>query len=72
MAEIQAPEGQPKPVKHIGRLAKVIRRIRGHLKSAVSYAGEKDLYSAWKKITQRPQIYLEKLTPASQKESFDR
>src|SRR3989344_98606 len=74
MDDVQAPEGQPKPVKHIGSAVRVIKRIRGHLKSAVSYAGTRTLMDAQKKIAEAPWLYVNKipLTEAAKKESFDR
>ena len=75
MDDVQAPEGQPRPVKYIeGGVAKVIRRIRGHLKSAVSYAGTKSLIDAQKKMVDTPWLYVNRrpLTEAAKKESFDR
>ena len=68
----QAAEGQETKVPHVGSLAKVIKSIRQHLQSAVSYAGEETLLNAHKKIAQDPLKYFERLTEASKKESFDR
>lgn len=65
-------EGQSVKVPYVGSIISVINRISGHLRSAVSYAGEKTLYDAHKKIAQNPQDFLIRLSAASQKESFDR
>lgn len=65
-------EGQSLRAPYVGSVIDIIKRIRGHLQSAVSYAGEKTLYNAHKKISQNPEDYLTRLTPASQKESFER
>lgn len=68
----QAAEGQETKVPHVGSLAKVIKSIRQHLQSAVSYAGEEALLDAHKKVAQAPMKYFERLTEASKRESFDR
>ena len=65
-------EGQSVKVPYVGSVVGVISRISGHLRSAVSYAGEKTLYDAHKKIAQNPEDFLIRLSVASQKESFDR
>lgn len=68
----QAQEGQSVVVPYVGSVTEVIKRIKDHLRSAVSYAGEKDLYGAHKKVSSNPTDYLIKLTEASRKESFER
>ena len=68
----QAQEGQSVTVPYVGSVTDVIKRIKDHLRSAVSYAGEKDLYGAHKKVSSNPADYLVKLTEASRKESFER
>lgn len=68
----QAQEGQSITVPYVGSVTEIIKRIKDHLRSAVSYAGEKDLYSAHEKISSNPSDYLIKLSEASKKESFDR
>ena len=68
----QAQEGQSLTVPYVGSVTEVIKRIKDHLRSAVSYAGEKDLYSAHKKVSASPADYLIKLTESSRKESFER
>ena len=68
----QAQEGQSVTVPYVGSVTEVIKRIKDHLRSAVSYAGEKDLYGAHKKVSSSPGDYLVKLTEASRKESFER
>lgn len=65
-------EGQSVKVPYVGSVVGVINRISGHLRSAVSYAGEKTLYDAHKKIAKNPQDFFMRLSLASQKESFDR
>ena len=68
----QAQEGQSVTVPYVGSVTDVIKRIKDHLRSAVSYAGAKDLYGAHKKVSSNPADYLIKLTEASRKESFER
>lgn len=65
-------EGQSLEVDYSGSVVNIIRRIRGHLQSAVSYAGQDTLLKAHKKISLNPGIYLERLTEASRRESFER
>ena len=50
----------------------ILGRIRGHLQSAVSYAGEGDLRSAHLKVARDPGEYLIPLSNASRRESFRR
>ncbi len=66
------PEGQQVQVPYRGGVAEVLGRIRGHVQSAVSYAGEDSLAAARAKILPDPLRYLVRLTEASQRESFDR
>jgi len=65
-------EGQSKKVPYTGPVASILRRVRGHLQSAVSYSGEKTLADARAKIAREPAKYLVRLTRASRKESFER
>jgi len=50
----------------------LLARIRGHLQSAVSYAGEASLCSAHAKIARDPGRFLVPLSEASRRESFVR
>ncbi|MBI2068790.1 MAG: IMP dehydrogenase [Candidatus Yanofskybacteria bacterium] len=68
----QAQEGQSVTVPYVGSVTDVIKRIKDHLRSAVSYAGEKDLYGAHKKVSSNPADYFIRLSDASRKESFER
>ncbi len=71
--KLQTPaEGQSMKVPYVGSVVDILGRIKGHLQSAVSYAGEESLYAAHKKITLDPLKYIIPLSFASQKESFDR
>jgi IMP dehydrogenase len=47
-------------------------RTRGHLQSAVSYAGERSLAAAREKVLPDPQRYLVPLSGAAARESFER
>jgi len=50
----------------------ILARIRGHLQSAVSYAGETTLAAAHEKIAREPGRFLIPLSEASRRESFVR
>ena len=65
-------EGQSVRVPYVGSVVAILARLRGHLQSAVSYAGEGDLRSAHDKIAAEPGKYLIPLTEASRRESFVR
>ncbi len=65
-------EGQAIKVDYVGSVVDIIKRVRGHLQSAVSYAGDTDLFHAHQKIAADPERYLIKLTEASKRESFER
>jgi IMP dehydrogenase len=65
-------EGQSVRVPYVGSVTSVLARVRGHLQSAVSYAGEKDLKSAHLKIAREPGRFLIALSEASRRESFVR
>ena len=65
-------EGQEIQVPYKGSVIDILHRIRGHLRSSVSYAGSKSLEDARQKITPDPLQFLVPLSPAAQKESFER
>jgi IMP dehydrogenase len=65
-------EGQSMKVPYVGSVISVLDRIRGHLQSAVSYAGETDLRGAQRKIAAEPERYLIPLSEAARRESFVR
>jgi IMP dehydrogenase len=65
-------EGQSMKVPYVGSVVSVLDRIRGHLRSAVSYAGEADLRGAQRKIAAEPERYLIPLSEAARRESFVR
>lgn len=65
-------EGQEIQVPYKGSVIELLRRIRGHLQSAVSYAGESSLTDARRNIITNPEKYLIPLSIAAQRESFER
>jgi len=65
-------EGQSVRVPYVGSVLGILSRLRGHLQSAVSYAGETDLRTAHAKIAREPERYLIPLSEASRRESFVR
>ncbi len=71
--EVQTPaEGRQFEVSYKGSVVDVLSRIRGHLRSAVSYAGEGSLSKARAKIVKDPLSYLVPLSEAAQRESYQR
>jgi IMP dehydrogenase len=66
------PEGQEVQVPYKGSVVDILRRIRGHLASAVSYAGAKSLREARAKIVQDPLTYLVPLSERAYRESYER
>lgn len=65
-------EGQSLRVPYVGSVVGILARIRGHLQSAVSYAGESSLRAAQEKIAREPERYLIALSDAARRESFVR
>ena len=65
-------EGQSVRVPYVGSVVGILTRIRGHLQSAVSYAGEATLAAAHAKIARDPARFLIPLSEASRRESFVR
>jgi IMP dehydrogenase len=65
-------EGQEMQVPYKGGVNDVLGRMRGHLQSAVSYAGEESLEAARRKIVPDPLRFLVPLTEASRRESYER
>jgi IMP dehydrogenase len=66
------PEGQEIQVSYKGSVVEILRRIRGHLASAVSYAGAKTLGEARAIILQDPLSYLVPLSERAYRESYER
>ena len=65
-------EGQEIQVPYKGSVLAILHRIRGHLQSAVSYAGEETLATARAKVLPDPLHYLIPLSPAARTESYER
>ena len=65
-------EGQESQVPYQGSVNDVLRRIAGHLRSAVSYAGEETLAGAREAILADPERHLITLSEAGRRESFER
>jgi len=65
-------EGQSVRVPYVGSVVGILSRIRGHVQSAVSYAGESALRDAHSRIAREPEKYLIPLSEASRRESFVR
>jgi IMP dehydrogenase len=65
-------EGQEMQVPYRGSVVDILSRIRGHLRSAVSYAGEATLEAARAKVLPDPLRYLVPLSPAAREESYER
>ena len=66
------PEGQEFQVAYKGAVRDILHRIRGHLRSGVSYAGEISLENARAKILPEPLDYLVTLSESSRRESYER
>lgn len=65
-------EGQELQVPYKGSVVDILNRFRGHLQSAVSYAGEGSLEAARAKILPDPMRYLIPLSEAARRESYER
>jgi IMP dehydrogenase len=65
-------EGQELEVPYRGSVRDVLHRLRGHLRSAVSYAGETSLGSAREVLLDDPEAFLVPLSAASIRESYER
>jgi IMP dehydrogenase len=72
-AALEIPaEGQEIQVPYRGSVVDILCRIRGHLQSAVSYAGENSLADARRKIVSDPTKFLIPLSEVSRQESYER
>ena len=65
-------EGQEIQMPYKGSVVDILHRVRGHLQSSVSYAGELSLATAREKILPDPRNYLIPLSESSRRESYDR
>jgi IMP dehydrogenase len=65
-------EGQEVQVPYKGSVVDILERIRGHLRSSVSYAGNASLEEVRARIVREPEAYLIPLSEASRRESYER
>jgi IMP dehydrogenase len=65
-------EGQEIQVPYRGPVRDVLQRVQGHLRSAVSYAGECSLGAVRERVLASPREHLIPLSAASRSESFER
>jgi IMP dehydrogenase len=66
------PEGQQMQVAYQGSVVDVLHRLRGHLRSAVSYAGGHTLAEVRERIVRDPLRALIPLSEAARRESYER
>jgi IMP dehydrogenase len=65
-------EGQEVQVPYKGSVVDILERVRGHLRSSVSYAGGESLAEVRARITADPERYLVPLSEAARTESYER
>jgi len=65
-------EGQEMQIPYKGSVLDILRRIRGHLRSAVSYGGGECLAAVREMVIAHPMRYLILLSEAGRRESYDR
>lgn len=65
-------EGQEIQVSYKGTVIDIVRRIRGHLASSVSYAGGKTLRDVRAKVIRDPARFLIPLSESAYRESYER
>jgi IMP dehydrogenase len=65
-------EGQEIQIPYKGPVLDILRRIRGHLRSSISYAGRETLLDVRAQVLEDPLRYLIPLSEASRRESYDR
>jgi IMP dehydrogenase len=65
-------EGQEVQVPYRGSVMEILHRVRGHLRSAVSYAGGRALAEVRGRVLERPLDYLIPLSEAARRESYER
>jgi IMP dehydrogenase len=65
-------EGQEIQVPYRGSVVEILGRIRGHLRSSVSYAGGNSLEEVRERIVSAPLSHLIPLSEASRRESYER
>jgi IMP dehydrogenase len=65
-------EGQEVQIPYQGSVVDILQRIRGHLRSAVSYGGGNTLADVRAKVVSNPTQFLIPLSPAARSESYER
>jgi IMP dehydrogenase len=65
-------EGQEMQVPYKGSVVDILHRVRGHLRSAVSYAGGRTLAEVRTRVVADPLRYLVPLSESSRRESYER
>jgi len=65
-------EGQEVQIPYKGTVLDTLHRIRGHLRSAVSYAGGRSLSDVRERVLADPMQYLIPLSEAARRESYER
>jgi IMP dehydrogenase len=65
-------EGQEVQVPYQGSVVDILHRIRGHLRSAVSYGGARTLSELRSRVVADPLRFLIPLSEASRRESYER
>ena len=72
-AALEVPaEGQEIQVPYRGSVVDILRRIRGHLRSAVSYGGAESLAQLRSKVLPDPLRFLVPISAAARAESYER
>ena len=66
------PEGQEIQVPYRGSVVQILHRVRGHLRSAVSYGGAASLSELRAEVLSDPLSHLVELSDASRRESYER
>jgi IMP dehydrogenase len=65
-------EGQEVQIPYKGSVIELLHRIRGHVRSAVSYAGSDSLATVRSRVLPEPLRFLIPLSESSRRESYDR
>jgi hypothetical protein len=65
-------EGQEIQIPYKGSVVEILHRVRGHLRSAVSYGGTESLAAIRAKVVEDPLAFLIPLSGPSRAESCDR
>lgn len=65
-------EGQELQVPYTGSVVDILHRVRGHLRSAVSYAGQSSLGAARETVLADPGSSLIRLSEPARRESYER